>query len=310
MKKMTLLAAMAVCGVGAMNAQLVDPSLDQTIDNGEIFDVFMLDNASVTRLQDAGKTVNLYNVDETTRHMYIWEETMVAGSPSNSVGVDFQTDGFSCFQVGTKGWSGLGLAIDEGAEIDLGHVSDDTHFHLAVRPEGNAPASIAVIIGNSTELGWNPASISVGDAPFNDGGKVYPLVGDFDEGGDWLAIDLTFGELKKLWPAFTYVPGKFFGNIISVLAGGVAGSTFSMDACYLYGPKAQGGVEGVAADEAEIVVSAKTVSVLGGEEGIDIYNVSGQLVKSTESTIVGVEDLTPGIYVVKAGNAVKKVVIR
>ena len=86
--------------------------------------------------------------------------------------------------------------------------------------------------------------------------------------------------------------------------------SFSIDAVYLYGPKAQGGVEGVAADEAQIVVSAKTVSVIGGEEGIDIYNVSGQLVKSTESTIVGVEDLTPGIYVVKAGNAVKKVVIR
>ena len=42
MKKLTLLAAMAVCGMGAMNAQLVDPSLNQTINNGEIFDVFML----------------------------------------------------------------------------------------------------------------------------------------------------------------------------------------------------------------------------------------------------------------------------
>lgn len=297
-----------------MNAQLVDPSLDQTIDNGEIFDIFMLDNASVTRLQDAGKTVNLYNVDETTRHMYIWEGTMVAGNPSNPVGVDMQTDGFSCFTVGSVGWSGLGLAIDQGSEIDLGHVSDDTHFHLAVRPEGNAPAAIAVIIGDGTNaeynMKWAPAKISVGSSAFVDNGVSYPLVGDFDrEGGDWLAIDLTFGDLKKLYPSFAYLPGGFYGNILSVLAGGVQGTTFSMDACYLYSP-ANGGVEGVAADEAEIVVSAKTVSVLGGEEGIDIYNVSGQLVKSTESTIVGVEDLTPGIYVVKAGNAVKKVVIR
>ncbi|HIR37061.1 MAG TPA: T9SS type A sorting domain-containing protein [Candidatus Limisoma gallistercoris] len=320
MKKMTLLAAMAVCGAGAMNAQLVDPSLDQTIDNGQIFDIFMLDNASVTRLEEAGKTVHLYNVDETTRHMYIWTQggdeniTFVAGNPSNGVGVDFQTDGFTCLEVSTYGWSGAGLTIDEGAPIDLSHISDDTHFHMGVRPENNAPAAIAVIIGDGTNvqynMKWSPAKISVGSSAFIDGGVSYPLVGDFDrEGGDWLAIDLTFGDLKKLYPSFAYLPGEFFGNIFSVLGGGVQGQSFSMDACYLYSP-ANGGVEGVAADEAQIVVSAKTVSVLGGEEGIDIYNVSGQLVKSTESTIVGVEDLTPGIYVVKAGNAVKKVVIR
>ena len=315
MKKLTLLAAMAVCGMGAMNAQLVDPSLNQTINNGEIFDVFMLDNASVTTLQQEGKTVNLYTVDETTRHMYIWDGTMVAGTPSNQVGVDFQTDGFSCFQVGTVGWSGLGLAVDEVAPIDLGHISDETHFHMAVRPEGNAPAAIAVIFGDGTNseygMKWTPAKISVGSSAFVDNGVSYPLVGDFDrEGGDWKAIDLTLGDLKKLYPSFNFVPGFFRGNIYSILAGAVAGKSFSIDAVYLYGPKAQGGVEDVAADEAQIVVSAKTISVLGGQEGIDVYNVSGQLVKSSESTIVGVEDLTPGLYVVKAGNAVKKVVIR
>ena len=154
------------------------------------------------------------------------------------------------------------------------------------------------------------AKISIGETAFNDNGAIYPKVGEFDPNGEWVAIDIKLSDLKKLYPSFNFVPGFFRGNMYSILAGSVAGKSFSIDAVYLYGPKAQGGVEDVAADEAQIVVSAKTISVLGGQEGIDVYNVSGQLVKSSESTIVGVEDLTPGLYVVKAGNAVKKVVIR
>ena len=51
MKKMTLLAAMAVCGVGAMNAQYMasDPGIAAT--NGDVYYVFNLDATTVGNLE-------------------------------------------------------------------------------------------------------------------------------------------------------------------------------------------------------------------------------------------------------------------
>lgn len=323
MKKMTLLAAMAVCGMGAMNAQYMasDPGIAAT--NGDVYYVFNLDATTVGNLEAAGKTVYNYSLDNVERNWWVWDETMDPGD-SSYPGVDFQMDGYTS-QVVANGvtWSGAGFDI-EGNGVDLRGVNDDMHFHFGIRST-NAPSSFAVVFGDgntwtSQELCTEgdkakssvcaPAKISIGETAFNDNGAIYPKVGEFDPNGEWVAIDIKLSDLKKLYPSFNFVPGFFRGNIYSILAGAVAGKSFSIDAVYLYGPKAQGGVEDVAADEAQIVVSAKTISVLGGQEGIDVYNVSGQLVKSSESTIVGVEDLTPGLYVVKAGNAVKKVVIR
>lgn len=314
MKKLTLLVAMAACGMGAANAQyVVDPSLDKTINNGDVFDVFQLDAASVSRLQAAGKTVHEYTIDNVTRNLWLWDGTFEADESAGIFpGVDMHMDGYTAVKVTTVGWSGAGLTISEGSEIDLKHISDDTRFHMGLRTT-NAPASVAIIFGDGTNADtntkWSPAKFSVGSTAFNDNGAIYPLVGNFDAGGDWVAVDLSLADMKKLFPSFSYAPCNFNGNIYSFLAGGVTGTNLCIDAVYLYGSNG-GSVEGVAADEAQIVVSSKTISVLGGTEGIELYNIAGQLVKKTASTIMGTEDVAAGIYVVKAGNAVKKVVLK
>lgn len=317
MKKLTLLAALAVCGLGA-NAQYVgDPSLNATIGKGEIFDIFQLDATSVESLKAAGKTVNVYTLDNVERCFYVWDGTFTEGD-SSYPGVDMQMDGYTSINVGTVGWSGAGFTIVDNndlgvhSSIDLGHISDDTRFHMGLR-SSNPASSIAVIFGDGTNkdtgVKWSPAKFSIGQAAFNDNGTIFPLIGDFDrEGGDWVAIDIKFSDMKKLWPGFNYTAGKFFGNIYSVLGGSATGTNICIDAVYLYSPK-NDSVEGIAADENQIVVSGKTVSVIGGE-GIELYNISGQLVKKSNSSIMGVEDIDGGIYIVKAGNAVKKVVLK
>lgn len=320
MKRMTLLAAMAVCGLGFANAQFVgDPSLEQTKDKGEVFDIFQLDAASVEILKNAGKTVHEYTLDNVTRCFYVWENTFVAGDGSYP-GVDFQMDGYTSLEVvaGTT-WSGAGFTVvEDGGNnyIDLNHISDDTRFHMGLR-SSNPASAIAVIFGDGqlagkTNMKWSPAKLSVGNTAFVDGGATYPLVGDFDrEGSDWVAIDMSLADMKKFYPSFDYTPCNFSGNMFSVLGGSVAGTNISIDAVYLYGPQGQGSVEGVATDDVQVIVSNRTINVLGNENnGFELYNISGQLVKKSTTSIMGVEDLNAGLYIVKAGNVVEKVVVK
>ena len=316
MKKMTLLAAMAVCGMGAVNAQyIVEPGIAETTSTGAIYDVVVLNDATIAELQQAGKTVNDLRVDETNVCTDVWTagETLQGGSALGP-GVDGNMDGYPSWIVGSAGWSGGGLRMVPGYNMDCSHFTDDTHFHCAIKAGGSGlPASLALIVLQDETDGFLPAKIAVGTA-FNDNGAIYPTVGSIPEGGDWAAVDITFGDMKRLYPAFSYSTTSKFasstqGYVISYLGGGVTGQGFDLDAVYFYTP-ANGGVEGVAADEVDILVSDKTVSVLGGKDGIELYNISGQLVKKVANTVMGIEDLNAGIYVVKAGNAVKKVVIR
>lgn len=317
MKKMTLLAAMAVCGMGAMNAQyIVEPGISRTTETGAIYDALLLCDATIAELQQAGKTVNDFRADDVNRAMDVWNsgETLSGGSAIGP-GVDDNMDGYSSFiVVAPQGWSGGGLRFAAGTNMDCSHFSDDTHFHCAIKEGGSGlPTSLGITILDDQADGFNPAKIAVGPA-FDDNGTMRPTVGSIPEGGDWAAIDITFGDLKRMFPAFSYsTTNKFasseLGYVFSFVGGAVAGTGFDFDAVYFYSPN-NAGVEGVAADEVDILVSDKTVSVLGGKDGIELYNISGQLVKKVANTVMGIEDLNAGIYVVKAGNAVKKVVIR
>ena len=312
MKNLTLLAAMAVCGVGIANAQYVgDPALSKTTSTGNLYDVVLLDNASIESLKTSGKTVQDLRADDVNRFLYVWDNTFVAGDGSYP-GVDMQMDGYVSFDVSTIGWSGAGFNIANAA-ADFKHFTDDTHFHCGLRST-NGINNVALIIGDGYAFDnqnnkWSPAKISVGSEAFVDNGTSYPLVGNFDADGEWVAVDITLGQLKKLWPSFNYKAGGFGGNILSFLAGGTTGKNISLDAVYFYTPgNGESAVAGVVADT-DIIVTARTVNAAGTDE-IALYNLAGQLVKKVNASIMGIEDIAAGIYIVKAGNAVKKVVLK
>lgn len=312
MKNLTLLAAMAVCGVGIANAQYVgDPALSKTTSTGNLYDVILLDNASIESLKTSGKTVQDLRTDDVDRFLYVWDNTFVAGDKSYP-GVDMQMDGYVSFDVSTIGWSGAGFNIANAA-ADLKHFTDNTHFHCGLRST-NGIKNVALIIGDGYAFEnkndkWSPAKISVGSEAFVDNGTAFPLVGNFDADGEWVAVDITLGQLKKLWPSFNYKAGGFGGNILSFLAGGTTGKNISLDAVYFYTPgNGESAVAGVVADT-DIIVTARTVNAAGTDE-IALYNLAGQLVKKVNASIMGIEDIAAGIYIVKAGNAVKKVVLK
>lgn len=312
MKNLTLLAAMAVCGVGIANAQYVgDPALSKTTSTGNLYDVLLLDNASIESLKTSGKTVQDLRADDVNRFLYVWDNTFVAGDGSYP-GVDMQMDGYVSFDVSTIGWSGAGFNIANAA-ADLKHFTDNTHFHCGLRST-NGIKNVALIIGDGYAFEnendkWSPAKISVGSEAFVDNGASYPLVGNFSADGEWVAVDITLGQLKKLWPSFNYKAGGFGGNILSFLAGGTTGKNISLDAVYFYTPgNGESAVAGVVADT-DIIVTARTVNAAGTDE-IALYNLAGQLVRKVNASIMGIEDIAAGAYIVKAGNAVKKVVLK
>ena len=309
---MTLLAAMAVCGVGIANAQYVgDPALSKTTSTGNLYDVILLDDASIESLKTSGKTVQDLRTDDVNRFLYVWDNTFVAGDGSYP-GVDMQMDGYVAFNVSTIGWSGAGFNIANAA-ADLKHFTDNTHFLCGLRST-NGIKNVALIIGDGYAFEnkndkWSPAKISVGSEAFVDNGTAFPLVGNFDADGEWVAVDITLGQLKKLWPSFNYQAGGFGGNILSFLAGGTTGKNIRLDAVYFYTPgNGESAVAGVVADT-DIIVTARTVNAAGTDE-IALYNLAGQLVKKVNASIMGIEDIAAGIYIVKAGNAVKKVVLK
>lgn len=324
MKKFTLVAAAAAMAVCA-NAQYTPktPYADITTATGKTYDVVVVDEGTIDALKGAGKTVNDYRVNGDNINFWVWGETMIGGDASMYPGVgydDYQYDGYTALEVSDKGWSGGGYATGKnddnetyisGTGVNLTHWTEATRFHVAFR-SSNEPASIALIIADSeNELGSIPAKVAVGSEAFVDNGAVYPLVGAFDPDGEWSAVDISFADLKKLVPTFDYKNvADWHGNLLSILAGGVTGTNFSIDALYFYTP-VSGGIEavGTAAEDVDIVVTANTVNA-SGAASIELYNVAGQLVKSAAGTVVGIDDLSTGLYIVKAGNTVKKILVK
>lgn len=304
MKKFTLAAVAAMAALSA-SAQYTAATPYANASNGKIFDLITCSDVVKTGLESAGKTVNDYRTNDETRWLYVWDNTFVGGDATYpGVGYDdMQFDGYPAFEVGTVGWSGAGFNINKGVGINTAHWTDQTRFHAAFRSNGTAPASIALVICDKDDLN-KPGRIAVGDA-FNDNGTVYPAVAPA-LGEDWVAVDIAFSDIKKFTPDFNAGgDAAWTGNILSFLAGGVAGRAFAMDAIYFYTPEGgEGAVEGVA-DDAEFVVTDNTINVAGAK-GIELYDMQGRLVARSNGSVLGTEGLN-GIYVAKAGNAVKKI---
>lgn len=307
MKKILLFAACGMMAVSVSAQYQVNPSTAEVLKGGVSSVTYItLSDAAIAQFEAAGaKTLYVGPDPDNGRNLWYWDSTLNP-SDDSTPRVDNEEGGYISVEVTDKGWSGAGVAIDNG--VDLGNFTDDTHFHLAYfTPTNNAPASIAIILLDQEKNGSVPAKVAVGES-FNDNGTVFPTIGA-KATDEWQGIDITLGNLKKLWPNFKPINlNSWTGNIFSFLGGGVQGTTFAFDAVYFYNTK-EGGVKGVATDAADFIVTGNTVNVLGGN-GIALYNLAGQKVKATEGTTLGLNNLAKGIYVAKSGNKAVKVVVK
>lgn len=320
MKKLTLLAAAAAVAMSA-NAQYVvaDAGLQPVLDKGEnaaVFYTFLLDQNSIAELKKAGKTVHEYATNDETRWLYIWDNTFIAGD-GTAPGVDFQTDGHVALSVGTVGWSGAGFNQNkDGVGMDFSGLSDETRLHLGYSAASNPVKSIGITLldrdkknaDDKNEIANTPAHFSIG-TPFVDGGETWPSVGAAPT-DEWQAVDISFADLKKLYPKFAVQPvSDWTGNYLAFLCGSVTGQNIEFDAFYFYQPKGESGISNIEMGKAEIVVTGKTVSASGAKH-IALYDLTGKTVKAVDGSILGLNGVPAGLYLVKADNSVRKVLVK
>ena len=309
MKKFTFLAAFAALALSA-NAQYTSetPYADQSVVAGETqtFDVILGAEDVLTGLQGAGQKVNDWRVNDVDRFLYVWDNTFDGGDGSYpGVGYsDMQFDGYSSLNVGSVGWSGAGFFFQGAAGTNTMHWNENTKFHVAVRTAATAPASIAFVIADGDNAGSSPAKVALGES-FNDGGAIYPTIGP-KLSDEWVGIDISFADLKKFYPTFAWVNTEAWqGNIVSILGGGVEGQNISLDCMYFHTPEGDNAV-GTVVDDAQWVITNNTVNVANGN-GIELYDLSGRMIKSVNGTTLGISELGNGVFVVKSGNSVKKI---
>ncbi len=299
---------MAAVAMGA-NAQYVtdDAGVAPVLEKGvKTVYAWSLDAAAMDALTAKGVNVIDQQINDETRFLYIWDNTLVGNETSASpVGADFQTNGHIALTVGTVGWSGAGMCA-VGPGTDFSDLDDDTYFHLGYCAMTNPVKSLALILF-AGDAGNKPAQISVGDA-FVDNGTTFPPVGPAPS-DEWQAVDVKFSDLKKLCPTFT-VPAvaDYKGNYFSFLAGGVSGQNFDFDAIYLYTTK-EAGIKGVEAEGTDLVITGRTINAAGASS-IVLYDLAGKTVKRANSSVMGLEGIGAGLYIAKAGNKVAKVVVK
>lgn len=306
MKKVLLLSSVAALALAANAQYTCDPSTSVVAKQGpKTVEYLVLSDGGVAELEKAGATCTYIGPNDETRFMYIWEGTFDAGDGSYP-GVDMQEGTYLSLIVTNVGWSGAGYFVNT---INTEMMNENTRFHAAyMTPNANAPASVALIIGDGDVEGSSPAKIAVGTS-FVDGGNTYPTIGPALN-DDWQGIDISFADLKKMYPSFNFVPSaEWEGNILSFLAGGVQGQSMALDAVYFYNTDGTGGVSNVAADNASFLYTGNTIN-LNGANGIELYNLNGQLVKKTSGCVLGTDALNPGVYMARSGKTVSKIIVK
>lgn len=317
MKKITLLAAMAAVAVSA-SAQYNTDKLSTAEFLGDqkgYFDYIILDsNKEAILVADKGYTLQYVGPNDAGRNLYIWSngETFIAGE-NTMPGVDGGSDYMSLNQNATEAWCGAGYNIGLGEPANFAHFTDETRFHVAYAcTSGSISAMYFTILNGDSDKDNNierkGAQVSLGKSVENS-----PVVG-LAPTDEWQAIEITLGDLRKEVPDFRMdKPESWTGNVLAfgnaVADGWGAGANISLDAAYFFTPGEPSGIESIESNAAQLVVGNRTISCTGAN-GIAIYGLNGQLVKSAAGSVMGLDNLSAGIYVAKAGNSVAKVVVK
>lgn len=219
---------------GAFTATCEVTVVPKTIDPGDLpaslkgsdYYIIQIDEQSAGVIED--KITLDFRPDEDVKNLYVWPDgtSFVAGTPTgtNSYGL---AEGWVSLVVASLGWSGAGYNVAAGfGSIDMTNLynnPEDYVFHVALKSSQTGTGYTFIFSDGTAE-----AKVVVGPAAME---GVEPYT-DFPRDGEWHEIEIPVTELNNL--------GVFYNsafsdvNILSFLAGGVAGTTFDMDAAFFY----------------------------------------------------------------------------
>lgn len=199
-----------------------------TLDGSDYF-LLQMDESSYSYLATTGATITNLRIDDTTRHLYYWDDTVVPGTSDGSNFYDLPQDWISV-SVADIGWSGMGHFISETAEnVDMSAAftyATEYYLHLAVK--GNETSDPIVVILND---GQTEVKIALG-GDFVDDGTTYESYLDIPKDNEWHSLEIPMTYLNEL--GLTYDTPFNNVNIIAFLMGGTEGTTFDVDAVFFY----------------------------------------------------------------------------
>ena len=296
MKKITL----SLCVLFAM-AMFSVPAHADFFDNMKNFHLIWLDADTEVEYDITKKIVQDLRIDDVNTKLYVWDNTYTFPGASGK-GYFGQIGGFHSVAVATGStWSGLGFClVDESAkEVNLTTLTDDYVFHMAYKSNNDRAHQIQVFGGKETQARF---AIGVGTQGDEKPENVTPTF----EKGKWQLLELSVARLKEL--GFQN-RAAFKGNYFVTLSG-AANNDLMLDGVFFYQPASSGIDNTTNDDKLDVLVTASFIEVFNPLGTLELYNLAGLKVRSTNEKIMDIEDLTKGIYILKSGNVTKKVVVK
>ncbi|MDE6322462.1 MAG: glycoside hydrolase family 16 protein [Muribaculaceae bacterium] len=192
-----------------------------TFDFNGITDAVLISTSDGVRghLYEAGANVVDYNVNNTNRNLWIWENTYVAVDRTGQVNSFGWEEGYNKFTVASVGWSGLGFNI---AGEDLSMIDNTYWLHFAMR-------ATDAELHTSHEMSVGSAKFIVG----NSNGKL-ASVGDFRRDGEWYYFDIPVAALEQFYAPAIGMKANFNDNIVTFISGGVTDAELCFDNIFFY----------------------------------------------------------------------------
>lgn len=313
MKKISLFAAMAAVAMSAGAQYTCDPSNTPIIEQKptQVYSI-LLAAPAIEQFKAGGAEIYDWSPNENDgRNLWYWDG--LTPGDETLPRVDMEEGGYVSVEVtGTAGWSGAGFnasAVQPNKGLDLSKFNEDTRFHMAyVSPNNNAPVQVMCTVLDNTTESSKKFQFCIGTAGVDNGVAVPSIAPKATD--EWVGIDLSFAQMKKLYPNCAVETNPYWsGNYFAWLAGNVAGTTIAFDAMYFYNIGDNSGVEGIESEKAMLIVTDHTINTLG-TTGIEVYNMAGAKVKSSNGSVLGIDNLAKGVYVAKSGKTVKKFVVK
>ena len=214
-----------VTSLGAYGSISLNDDGTSTFDFAHSKDYVLIGVSDGVKAQMQGKIKADYNVDNVNNFLYIWEKTYNAGTSTGNNSFGYQ-ESYPVFTVANVGWSGLGYA-STGKGKDLSMIDDSYILHFAMRGTDQLMHT-----GHAVYVG--AASFTIGAAPFHDGNKVLPVLGDFKRDGRWCSFDIPVSVLKSLGAPLYPNMSAVKDNVLYFLSGGNAGAGLEFDNVFFY----------------------------------------------------------------------------
>ena len=245
--------------------------------------------------------------------LYIWTNCGYVANPATGKGSFGQIGGFLDFSVTSSTWSGAGWCMRDNTAgtapntfpVDFTKITDDYHFHAAFRSTF-AKASYVQVFGSASGTTVTKATFNVGVGQ-QDATAPNITPGFVADGTTWNIVDITVAQLKTYgWTNRSTIPsGNYF-----VVGSGAPTNEIALDAVFFYLHAGSNGINDVKANKLNVLVTNRRVEVQNATAPIEVFSVTGALVKKSLEPVFGVEELAKGAYIIKSGNAVAKVMIK